>query len=98
MDAQVKHDLRERISAATNIEELMGLKKPCLLEMADCLCKLITMEIDGQGKKKRVRGWLKSLHEVREDIIEMGAASIEEVSMIQSVEREAEEFLFRTKF
>jgi hypothetical protein len=80
-----------------SIEELLEMQKDCLHRMAGCLCELITREIDNDSTKKRVRAWLKSLRDVRNNFLEIKGASSEILTTIKDTEDEAEGFLFQPK-
>jgi hypothetical protein len=88
--------MREEIEGKS-IEELIEMQKPCLCKMVTCFCELITREIDAQGQKVRIRGWLRGLREMRRELSELGHLDNELNKTISVIEKESEDYLFLPK-
>ena len=80
-----------------SIDELLEMQKTCLNRMAENLCELIICEIEGNGTKKRIRTWLKSLRNLRADLLAIDGVSLEILATIENAEQEAEGFLLIPK-
>ena len=72
----------EKPLGAHSYLELIELRKVCLFKMANSLSRLIMREIDQQGTKKRVRTWLRTLREVRDELSESKGLSDEMLVII----------------